>query len=135
MLKKENAKDMVPSLLDEQGSPLTSQEENLNFVHRFYSQIFAGEPLRNMDTTNARAKISLCWKATVLTYLKNQLDASISEKDICESIIISLQMAKPMAWMLLYLRRRYVKVLISLQMAKPIKNCWPLTCWLYGRNL
>ena len=56
--KKNNIKETTPPLLDDQGNPIEGEVANLDYVHTFFSGIFAKDSIRNDTITANRATIS-----------------------------------------------------------------------------
>ena len=58
LLRKKHIREIAPSLYDQQGTLIESEEGKLLYVHKFYADIFAKDPARSIDITNSRAHIS-----------------------------------------------------------------------------
>lgn len=76
----------MPSLIDEEGNVLNSQQANLDYVHNFYSDIFSKDIKRSSSITEARAYIARIREPTIFVNLRKQLDSPFTSKEIIGAI-------------------------------------------------
>ena len=65
---------------------MEGEEENLKFVHDYFSDIFSKEIVRDASITANRAKIAKIRKKVITDSLKTQFEAPISESEIKDAI-------------------------------------------------
>lgn len=65
LLKKKNLREQIPMLINEDGIANETDHQNLHYIHSFYSNTFAKDPIRTPESTQARALIAKTREKTI----------------------------------------------------------------------